>query len=324
MSLPPFFAPAEAFLDSYCLPRRSFENSPPLSSAAASPSSPPHFRRDEHKVLQPLPDDSSDGYSSHLSIYEASPVSSDDESAVRASGKSPTTGQSVSSPKQKSQDGEEGGFAIRRNYSSFSGLSTLETITEQKSTASSRSVFSEREDQSRYEDSSDDEEYDSTYFYEYASPIQPIHPAMESSPSGTFAANVTDTRPVPIPLVGSLFSLASAAAFSAPPADLSAPPRRHGFRPPVSMYRSYGTLAAHPFHHAPFASLGHHRRSMDGAADEAPTPDELPSPTCSRPTSVGSSEGGGGAWAKLFRGLSLVCCCVPVENPDNPEYTRGW
>lgn len=169
-----------------------------------SPGSPPspvpslRLHRGNRKALHPLADESEDGYSSHPSIYSASPVGSESDRGCQDS-----SADSVALPKTEGifeQDVEEDGgarLAERRNFSSFSGLSMLDTISEQKS-AGSRSVLHDDEDDDEDDgDESDDEDddgdtctvdseddeygYGRSYYYEYASPTQPLHPARSQS-----------------------------------------------------------------------------------------------------------------------------------------------
>lgn len=161
----------------------SVENSPPITAPTrASPS--PRLRREQRKVLHPLADES-DEYSPHPSIYEASPVASDDESR---DDKEPLC-DSYDSAKQKSvellgpeQSDIPSPTARGRNFSRFSGLSMMETIAEQKSITS---IHDEMLDGGAYsplqQDEESDDDVDEQYYYDYASPTQPLHPAMSAS-----------------------------------------------------------------------------------------------------------------------------------------------
>lgn len=161
----------------------SAENSPPTALTRSSPS--PRLRREQRKVLHPLADESDDGYSPHPSIYEASPVASDDEGR---DDKEPLC-DSYDSVKQNSaelldpeQPGSPDSTGRGRNFSRFSGLSMMETIAEQKSIASTRD---EMLDGGAYSPLQQDEESeddgDEQYYYDYASPTQPLHPVMSAS-----------------------------------------------------------------------------------------------------------------------------------------------
>lgn len=160
----------------------SAENSPPAALTRSSPS--PRLRREQRKVLHPLADDSDDGYSPHPSIYEASPVASDDEGR---DDKEPLC-DSYDSGKQNpefmdlEQPGSPESTGRGRNFSRFSGLSMMETIAEQKSIASTRD---EMLDGGAYSPLQQDEESeddgDEQYYYDYASPTQPLHPVMSAS-----------------------------------------------------------------------------------------------------------------------------------------------
>jgi hypothetical protein len=82
-----------------------------------------------------------------------------------------------------------GDLAGRRNFSSFSGLSLLDTVSERKSVNSTVVLNDDDEgtgDEEFYGDgySTDDElgyEYGRPFYYEYASPTQPLHPARSRS-----------------------------------------------------------------------------------------------------------------------------------------------
>lgn len=160
----------------------SAENSPPAALTRSSPS--PRLRREQRKVLHPLADDSDDGYSPHPSIYEASPVASDDEGRDDKeplcdsydSGKQNPELMDLEQPSSPESTGRG------RNFSRFSGLSMMETIAEQKSIASTRD---EMLDGGAYSPLQQDEESeddgDEQYYYDYASPTQPLHPVMSAS-----------------------------------------------------------------------------------------------------------------------------------------------
>lgn len=161
----------------------SAENSPPTTAPRPSPS--PRLRREQRRVLHPLADDSDDGYSPHPSIYEASPVASDDEGR---DDKEPLC-DSYDSTKQKSTEllepehsetSEPAGRS--RNFSRFSGLSMMETIAEQKSITSIRE---EMLDGGAYsppqQDMESEDDEDEQFYYDYASPTQPLHPVMSAS-----------------------------------------------------------------------------------------------------------------------------------------------
>lgn len=158
----------------------SAENSPP-AALRSTPS--PRFRREQRKALHPLADESDDGCSPHPSIYEASPVASDDE----CQGDKEPLSVCFETTKPLAADLSPNPDGINsppsgRDISRFSGLSLLETIAEQKST----STEPEERDQGSYtqlpteDDESEDEEFEQ-YYYEYASPTQPLHPALSTS-----------------------------------------------------------------------------------------------------------------------------------------------
>jgi hypothetical protein len=171
------------------------ENSHPPSSGLSPSSIPCKGRR---KSLHYLADESEDGYSSHPSIYSASPVgSSDSVYHIPKDSPDPQDKPGIFEHDVETSPDNGSGLAARRNYSTFSGLSLLDTISEQKS-ASTRSV----EDTDAYRDGSEateglgldssDDEFDYRYgragYYEYASPTQPLHPTWsqlrEAAPRG--------------------------------------------------------------------------------------------------------------------------------------------
>jgi len=159
----------------------SAENSPP-AALRSTPS--PRLRREQRKALHPLADESDDGCSPHPSIYEASPVASDDECQ---GDKDPlsvcfeTTKPQAADLLSPNPDGTNSPPS-GRDISRFPGLSLLETIAEQKSA----STEPEERDQGSYiqlpteDGESGDEEFEQ-YYYEYASPTQPLHPALSTS-----------------------------------------------------------------------------------------------------------------------------------------------
>lgn len=184
-------------------PSSSAENSPPILAAIrASPS--PRLRREQRKALYPLADESDDGCSPHPSIYEASPVASDDESqgdkepiSICFESTKPTPAELLDSSPDGSNSPPGG-----RDTSRFPGISLMETISEQKSA----STLSETPDQEPHieipaiGDESEDEL--EQYYYEYASPTQPLHPAMSTSAPTThtgqelFASLYLPTHPL--------------------------------------------------------------------------------------------------------------------------------
>lgn len=160
----------------------STENSPP---AATRTPPPPRLRREQRKALHPLTDESDDGYSPHPSIYEASPVASDDDEghSDKELSDSYDSAKHISAElldTQQSGTPEPPGRS--RNFSRFSGLSMMETITEQKSI---KSTGDELLDGGAYtplqQDDESEEGGDEQYYYDYASPTQPLHPAMSAS-----------------------------------------------------------------------------------------------------------------------------------------------
>lgn len=178
-----------------CRPRSSGDSSSP------SPIPTPRARRDKRKALHPRADESEDGYSSHPSVYSASPVGSSDSECGRTVdgvADSDRVQQRQSDAGVFEQDVEEaadgdrggnGGLAGRRNFSNFSGLSLLDAISERKSVNSSVVLNDDAEgtgDEEFCGDgySTDDElgyEYGRPFYYEYASPTQPLHPARPRS-----------------------------------------------------------------------------------------------------------------------------------------------
>jgi len=164
----------------------SAENSPP---AALRPTPSPRLRREQRKALFPLADESDDGCSPHPSIYEASPVASDDECqgdkeplSVCFETTKPQTADLLS-PNPDGTNSPPSG----RDISRFPGLSLLETIAEQKSASTEPEERNQgsyiqlpTEDDGSEDDGSEDEEFEQ-YYYEYASPTQPLHPALSTS-----------------------------------------------------------------------------------------------------------------------------------------------
>lgn len=295
------------------------ENRRPNSSDGdSSPPSPRLHHHQRRKTLHPLADESEDGYSTHPSIYSASPVGS--------SGGSDCGGDGISESKEKEkqrssstataifeqdvEDPEPPPTTARRTYTSFSGLSVLDTISEQKS-VDSRSVLAaeEEDDTDDGEDelldgySTDDEleyEYGRSFYCEYASPTQPLHPSRSRSAPPRESNPLLQHSPQSssVPVEHTFFSR-SPTRF-----DISHNPSvvpRPAFRPVQSMNRSYGSLMAHPFHRAPTARF----------LDNPITPDELDSPGMSR-ADLPEREG---VWGRLLRGFCLVCCCFVLDEP---------
>jgi len=278
-------------------------NSHPPSSGLSPSGIPCKGRR---KGLHSLADESEDGYSSHPSIYSASPVgSSDSVYHIPKDSPNPRDKPGIFEHDVETDPDNGSDLAARRNYSAFSGLSLLDTISEQKS-ASTRSV----EDTDACRDGSEaaegleldssDDEYDYRYgragYYEYASPTQPLHPTwsqlQEAAPRDLDAFHYQASG---VPMMAGFFSRSPSAMYQHSPPP---PPPRPTFRPVVSMNRSYGTLTAHPFHRAPVA---------DGAASTGEaTPDEIDSPNRSR---IGFGTGDGG-WKRFVKGCCMVCCCT--------------
>ncbi|KAF8244251.1 hypothetical protein K440DRAFT_610129 [Wilcoxina mikolae CBS 423.85] len=177
------------------------ENARPCSTGgfSVSPPSPvPSLRlhKGNRKALHPLADESEDGYSSHPSIYSASPVGSESDRGCQDGVADSVAPKTEGIFEQDVEDDSGARLAERRNFSSFSGLSMLDTISEQKS-ASSRSVLHDDEDGDDDEDDDEDEDddgdtctvdssndvygYGQSFYYEYASPTQPLHPARSQS-----------------------------------------------------------------------------------------------------------------------------------------------
>ncbi|KAL0633736.1 hypothetical protein Q9L58_007340 [Maublancomyces gigas] len=284
----------------------SAENSPPAALTRSSPS--PRLRREQRKVLHPLADDSDDGYSPHPSIYEASPVASDDEGR---DDKEPLC-DSYDSGKQNpelmdlEQPGSPESTGRGRNFSRFSGLSMMETIAEQKSIASTRD---EMLDGGAYSPLQQDEESeddgDEQYYYDYASPTQPLHPVMSASAPnlGGPPYPSSSEHPTSAPSASMFFSQ----GLSSSPRQFA--PHQPTFRPALSMNRSYGTLTSHPFHRAPVLTT-----VPDPYTENQRTPDSLESP-------IGRSRSGSirdlGVWGRLCKGFCLVCCCVSIGDDDH-------
>ncbi|KAI5859188.1 hypothetical protein BZA05DRAFT_329271 [Tricharina praecox] len=309
---------------------RLSENCHPRPSGGSSPPSPiltPRAHRDKRKALHPRADESEDGYSTHPSIYSASPVGSSDSECGR--GQQPDTGvfeQEVDggdTDTDTDRGGANGELTGRRNFSSFSGLSMLDTISERKSVASTVVLHDEVDDANGDDEfcgdeySTDDEfgyEYGQPFYYEYASPTQPLHPARSrSAPPREINPLLSHTyQSSSVPVVHTFFSR-SPTHFGE--MQHSPPPQRPAFRPVQSMNRSYGSLMAHPFHRAPMAESGV-RRMMDA---NAPTPDEIESPTRSRTSLSGERAGG---WSRFLKGCCLVCCCLVVDDETPPSPRR--
>ncbi|KAH8149524.1 uncharacterized protein LAJ45_06604 [Morchella importuna] len=301
---PPFLSsPSSASLAIVRSSNSSVENSPP--PASRTPPS-PRLRREQRKVLHLLNDESDDGYSPHPSIYEASPVASDDEG--RSDKELPG---SYDSPKQKpvdfldTQQNESPGRG--RNFSRFSGISMMETITEQKSIKSTRDeILDEVAYAPLQQDEESDEDEDGRFFYDYASPTQPLHPAMSASAPNLGGSPYSSSaeHPTSAPTASTFFSR----GISSSPRPF---PHQPTFRPALSMNRSYGTLSSHPFHRAPVLVTG-----SDPYTDgNQHTPDSLESPTYgSRPSSLRNQS----LWGKLCRGFCFVCCCVNINDENFP------
>lgn len=303
----------------------SAENSPPAALTRASPS--PRLRREQRKVLHPLADESDDGYSPHPSIYEASPVASDDEGR---DDKEPLCDlyDSVKQDSAELLDPEQLGSpestARSRNFSRFSGLSMMETIAEQKSIASTRD---EMLDGGAYSPLQQDEESgddgEEPYYYDYASPTQPLHPVMSASApnlGGGFPIYILFVSTLTTSLTGPPYPSSSEYPTSAPATSMffphglpssprPFPPHQPTFRPALSMNRSYGTLSSHPFHRAPVLVT-----VPDPYTENQRTPDSLESP-------IGRSRSGSlrdiGVWGRLCKGFCLVCCCVSISDDDH-------
>jgi len=176
-----------------------YGNSRPRSTGGSSPPSPILTPSDltpcdTRKALHPRADESEDGYSTHPSIYSASPVGSSDSECGRtvygvadASRVQLDTG--VFAQEVEDADIDQGRDGGRRNSSSSSGLSMPDTASERKSVSSSV-VLGTDVDASGDEEfcgdeySTDDEfgyEYGRPFYYEYTSPTQPLHPARSRS-----------------------------------------------------------------------------------------------------------------------------------------------
>lgn len=319
---------------------RSENSRPSYPSSPPSTPSPIPVRRVRRKPLHPLADESEDGYSSHPSIYSASPV---DSTSSSSNGFSPKSIGSDGFSKRKSattgifeQDVEDRGAAapavVGRDgaYSVFSGVDLLDTISEHKSNSAhsdagagllvggGRSGDQEIEECHFWFDSSDDEyEPNRAFYYDYASPTQPLHPSQSQS------MPAHDTNPLlapphshyqssSVPLVTNYFSRSPPSSqYQLSPSQLP----RQTFRPPTSMNYSYGTnLLAHPFHRAPMMAQ---RSSDDRLVDyDARTPDEIGSPNNRSRASLVDRLGDGGSWGRVFRGFCLVCCCMMVSETD--------
>ncbi|PWW72033.1 hypothetical protein C7212DRAFT_360548 [Tuber magnatum] len=255
-----------------------------------------------------LADESDDGCSPHPSIYEASPVASDDECqgdkeplSICFETAKPQAADLLSSNPDGTNSPPSGG-----DISRFSGLSLLETIAEQKSL----STQPEERDQGSYtqlptgDDESEDEEFEHHY-YEYASPTQPLHPALSTSaPQHTESPypSPSQNHPTSAPVSNSFFTR------GLPPSPRPFP-HQPNFRPAVSMNRSYGTLSSHPFHRAPILTT----LPDNYPADNMRTPDSLRSP--SSRSRVGSLREGG-VWTNISHAFCTFCCCVGVGDPE--------
>ncbi|KAG0640369.1 hypothetical protein HOY80DRAFT_19385 [Tuber brumale] len=288
-------------------PLSSAENSPP-AALRSTPSPRPH--REQRKALRPLPDESDDGCSPHPSIYEASPVVSDDECQ---SDKEPlsvcfeTAKPQAADLLSLNPDGTNSPPS-GRDIPRFSGLSLLETITEQKS-ASTQPEEGDRVSYTQVPTEDDDESEDEELeqYYEYAGPTQPLHPALSTSaPQYTESPYPSPSRshPTSAPVSNSFFTR------GLPPSPRPFP-HQPNFRPAVSMNRSYGTLSSHPFHRAPVLA------TFPGGypADNMRTPDSLQSPN-SRSRAGSLREGG--VWTKISHAFCAFCCCVSVGDSEHP------
>ncbi|KAI5791953.1 hypothetical protein EDC01DRAFT_717538 [Geopyxis carbonaria] len=291
-----------------------YESSRPSSRGRRS-SSPPSLRhttylhREHRKVLHPLADESEDGYSSHPSIYSASPVGSapsDKENSPQVLNSSKQKAAEVFGEDVLDGSNERDSLIIERShYPGFSGLNLLQTINERKSGSTVR-VDNEYEDSRSARDyalDSSDDEYDlygRAFYYEYASPTQPLHPvrAHTAPPPELSAEMTTQYHNSSVPMVNSFFS---------PTAPQTPYAQRPTFRLPTSMNRSYGSIGAHPFHRAPVADR---RNYVD---PNIPTPDELES---NPPRSRRASINGSGTWNSIVRGCCLVCCCLVVSESE--------
>ncbi|KAI5818457.1 hypothetical protein BZA77DRAFT_307027 [Pyronema omphalodes] len=311
-------------------PRQMQENTRPSPARSISPpSSPP--RRHKH-VSQ---DDSEDGYSSHPSIYSASPVESESgneaprdptfdnlnstksvfalysESQRRRS--STTRGNShnavdyhanddANSDANRNRGGElQAAQAIHGGHGNprdFPSLGFLDTITEQKS-KTTLEIREDLDDLDNDQDNSyvtDESEYGDQMFYDYASPTQPLHPRISSLPNAPLHSHPSSPFSID-PTHAALQTF-----FSRSPGQLSTTlstphaQRPQAFRAPTSMNRSYGTLSSHPFHRAPVAEAG-------PVPNRMPTPDRLDSP-------LPRDSRGGGIFGKLWRVMGGVCCCL--------------
>ncbi|RPB02513.1 hypothetical protein L873DRAFT_1673276 [Choiromyces venosus 120613-1] len=304
---PPFTpSPGRVSLIGLGLPSpSSAENSPPAAHRS-TPS--PRLYREQRKALHPLADESDDGCSPHPSIYEASPVASDDECpgdkeplSVCFETTKPQTADLLSSNPDGTNSPPGG-----RDLSRFSGLSLLETITEQKS-ASTQPEERDRESYTQLpteDDESEDEEFEQCY-YEYASPTQPLHPALSTSaPQHTESPypSPSQSHPTSAPVSNAFFTR------GLPPSPRPFP-HQPNFRPAVSMNRSYGTLSSHPFHRAPVLTTF----PDNYPADNIHTPDSLRSPN-SRSRAGSLREGG--VWAKISHAFCAFCCCVSVSESE--------
>jgi hypothetical protein len=196
-------------------PRQMQENTRPSPARSISPPSSPS-RRHKHASQ----DDSEDGYSSHPSIYSASPVGSDSgneaprdptfdnlnstksvfalysESERRRStrGNSDNAVNYHANDDANSDANRNRGIEVQAvhaihgahgNTRDFPGLGFLDTITEQKS-KTTLEVHEDLEGLDNDQDNSyvtDESEYGEQMFYDYASPTQPLHPRISSLPS---------------------------------------------------------------------------------------------------------------------------------------------
>lgn len=145
--------------------------------------------------------------------------------------------------------------------------------------------------------------------YEYASPSQPLYQSIPVS------NNAVDARlsPATPPLGGT--PPISASFFNrnySPSSPIRTPPQGPTFRPPTSGYRSYGSLANHPFHSAPIArsDLGEGSSQMGGtigfSATGTSTPDSLRSRGRSRTGSVTDGSGVMEKW-KFWQICGIFC-----------------
>ncbi|KAI5784938.1 hypothetical protein FPQ18DRAFT_352792 [Pyronema domesticum] len=296
-------------------PRQMQENTRPSPARSISPPSSPS-RRHKHASQ----DDSEDGYSSHPSIYSASPVGSDsgneaprDPTFDNLNSPESVFALTLSSESHRRRNTRGNGHNTVNYHTNGDansdtnrnqGLGFLDTITEQKSktTLEVHEDLEELEELDNDQDNSyisDESEYGEQMFYDCASPTQPLHPRMSSLPNAPLLSNPSS------PFTVDPTHAALQTFFSHSPGHLSRTlPSSHGqrpqaFRAPTSMNRSYGTLSSHPFHRAPVAEAG-------AVLNRMPTPDRLDSPL--------PRERGTGCWGRLWRGVVGVCCCLPADD----------